>query len=244
MVARIHPEIGLTVTFYREGQEPQMERAPTGERALKVAIMMLARLNELQDGDWLVVVDRAMKPRQPDWCRVLLAADWLVKHLILQALLPGLTPGQIKDLKRRERKARERRRYFAKLDAAGSHRDSRSVGEARAEEAGAAGAAASVAAVIVRFTSDNIRSRILSSPACRSQRPLERVCRKPALEIHRDLAPILRFAPTRLAISSFHERATKCVPASFRLIGITCRVGKGALLRAVASQIESSCRLH
>jgi hypothetical protein len=56
-----------------------------------------------------------MKPRQPDWCRVLLAADWLVKHLILQALLPGLTPGQIKDLKRRERKARERRRYFAKL---------------------------------------------------------------------------------------------------------------------------------
>ena len=107
-----------------------------------------------------------MKPRQPDWCRVLLAADWLVKHLILQALLPGLTPGQIKDLKRRERKARERRRYFAKLDAAGSHRDSRSVGEARAEEAAAAGAAASVAAVIVRFTSDNIRSRILSSPAC------------------------------------------------------------------------------
>jgi len=58
MVARIHPEIGLTVTFYREGQEPQMERAPTGERALKVAIMMLARLNEVQDGDWLVVVDR------------------------------------------------------------------------------------------------------------------------------------------------------------------------------------------
>src|SRR5712671_2119388 len=55
---------------------------------------------------------------------------------------------------------------FRQARAAGSHRDSRSMGEARAEEAGAAGAAASVAAVIVRFTSDNVRSRILSSPAC------------------------------------------------------------------------------
>jgi hypothetical protein len=36
---------------------------------------------------------------------------WIVDHLVLQALLPGLTPGQIKDLKRRERNARQWRRY-------------------------------------------------------------------------------------------------------------------------------------
>jgi hypothetical protein len=57
-----------------------------------------------------------MKPRrEPDWCRMLLAADWLVKHLIIQAMLPGLSPGEIKDLKRRERAARERRRFFCQL---------------------------------------------------------------------------------------------------------------------------------
>ena len=55
-----------------------------------------------------------MKPRQPDWCRVLLAADWLVKHLTLQALLPGLTPGEVKAIKRRERAARQQRRYALK----------------------------------------------------------------------------------------------------------------------------------
>jgi len=46
---------------------------------------------------------------------MVLAADWLVKHLILQACLPGLSPGEIKDLKRRERAARERRHLFCQL---------------------------------------------------------------------------------------------------------------------------------
>jgi hypothetical protein len=54
-----------------------------------------------------------VKPRRDvDWCGMALAADWLVKHLTAQALLPGLTPGEIKDIKRRERAARERRRKF------------------------------------------------------------------------------------------------------------------------------------
>jgi hypothetical protein len=56
-----------------------------------------------------------VKPQRPDWARALLAADWEVKHLILQALLPGLTPGQIRTLKRKEREARERRRCRCKM---------------------------------------------------------------------------------------------------------------------------------
>ena len=55
-----------------------------------------------------------VKPQRPDWARALLAADWEVKHLILQALMPGLTSGQIRTLKRKEREARERRRLFCK----------------------------------------------------------------------------------------------------------------------------------
>jgi hypothetical protein len=58
MPVHTQPDIGFTVTFYREGQEAEMERAPSGERALKLAIMMLARLSELRDGDWLMVVER------------------------------------------------------------------------------------------------------------------------------------------------------------------------------------------
>ena len=56
-----------------------------------------------------------MKPQRPDWARALVAADWEVKHLILQALLPGLTPGQIRTFKRKEREARERRRLCIKM---------------------------------------------------------------------------------------------------------------------------------
>jgi hypothetical protein len=57
-----------------------------------------------------------MKPRrQPDWCRMVLAADWVVKHLILQALLPGLSPGEIKSIKRRVRAAQDRRHLFCEL---------------------------------------------------------------------------------------------------------------------------------
>jgi hypothetical protein len=57
-----------------------------------------------------------MRPiRGVDWCKMVLAADRLVKHLIIQALLPGLTPGEVKDLKRRLRAAQERRRFFCGL---------------------------------------------------------------------------------------------------------------------------------
>ena len=56
-----------------------------------------------------------VKPQRPNWARALLAADWEVKHLILQALMPGLTPGQIRTLKRKEREARERRRFCCRM---------------------------------------------------------------------------------------------------------------------------------
>jgi hypothetical protein len=56
-----------------------------------------------------------MKPQRPNWARALLAADWEVKHFILQASLPGLTPGQIRTFKRKEREARERRRFCCKM---------------------------------------------------------------------------------------------------------------------------------
>ena len=56
-----------------------------------------------------------VKPQRPDWARALAAADWEVKHLALQALLPGLTDRQFVDLKRKERAARERRRLCIKM---------------------------------------------------------------------------------------------------------------------------------
>jgi hypothetical protein len=56
-----------------------------------------------------------VKPQRPDWARALLAADWEVKHFILQALLPGLTPGQVRTFKRKEREARERRRFCCRM---------------------------------------------------------------------------------------------------------------------------------
>jgi hypothetical protein len=61
MVARIRPETGLRVTFFRAGEEAESETASTGERALKVALLILARLDYLQDGDVLVVADGTRK---------------------------------------------------------------------------------------------------------------------------------------------------------------------------------------
>jgi hypothetical protein len=55
------------------------------------------------------------KPPRRDSVPALLREDWLARHLTLQAMMPGLTPGQIKDLKRRERQSRQRRHFFAKL---------------------------------------------------------------------------------------------------------------------------------
>ena len=57
-----------------------------------------------------------MKPRrQPDWCRMMLNEDRLVRHFTIQAMLPGLTPREIKALKRKVREAQKRRSFFCKL---------------------------------------------------------------------------------------------------------------------------------
>ena len=55
-----------------------------------------------------------MPHRSPDntLCRAVLAAAWEVRHWQIQQLLPGLTAGQLKMLKRKERAARERRRWL------------------------------------------------------------------------------------------------------------------------------------
>jgi hypothetical protein len=58
MVARIRTAAGLHLTFERRGREDDSEIAPTLDRALKAALMMLARLDELFDGDRLTCVER------------------------------------------------------------------------------------------------------------------------------------------------------------------------------------------
>jgi hypothetical protein len=45
----------LLVTFESDHEEPETELAPTGERALKFALLMLAKRDELRDGDRLTV---------------------------------------------------------------------------------------------------------------------------------------------------------------------------------------------
>ncbi len=57
MVARVHTQVGLTVAFHRGGEEVESEVARTGERALKVGLLMLARLDDLRDGDKLTVAE-------------------------------------------------------------------------------------------------------------------------------------------------------------------------------------------
>jgi hypothetical protein len=57
MVARLRTHAGLRVMFERDGREHDSEVAPTGERALKAALIMLARQDFLQDGDRLTVTE-------------------------------------------------------------------------------------------------------------------------------------------------------------------------------------------
>jgi hypothetical protein len=58
MVARIHPRLhGFHVVFERDGQELDAEVAPTAERAVKTALMMIVRLEALQDGDRLTCTE-------------------------------------------------------------------------------------------------------------------------------------------------------------------------------------------
>jgi hypothetical protein len=55
MPVRILASAGIRVTLERAGCEIDSVTAPTGERALKVGILMLARLDDLRDGDRLTV---------------------------------------------------------------------------------------------------------------------------------------------------------------------------------------------
>jgi hypothetical protein len=57
MVARIRPQAGFRVAFERGGRERDSQVAPTPERALKVALLMLAKLDDLRDGDMLIVTE-------------------------------------------------------------------------------------------------------------------------------------------------------------------------------------------
>ena len=52
-----HEPALLLVTFASDGEEPEQQRAPTGERALKVALLMLAKRDQLRHGDTLTVVN-------------------------------------------------------------------------------------------------------------------------------------------------------------------------------------------
>jgi hypothetical protein len=45
----------IRVTFERGGREIDAATAPTGERALKSAVLMLAKLDDLRDGDRMTV---------------------------------------------------------------------------------------------------------------------------------------------------------------------------------------------
>jgi len=47
----------LAVRFSRGGREIEAEQASSGERALKVALLMLARLDYLEPGDRLDVTE-------------------------------------------------------------------------------------------------------------------------------------------------------------------------------------------
>ena len=50
-----HKLARLVVTFHRGGREIERETAATGERALRLGLIMLARLDDLQAGDRLTV---------------------------------------------------------------------------------------------------------------------------------------------------------------------------------------------
>jgi len=58
MVGRIHPHShGIRVVFERDGREIESDVTPTGERALKRALLMLANLDDLRDGDKLTATE-------------------------------------------------------------------------------------------------------------------------------------------------------------------------------------------
>jgi hypothetical protein len=56
-----------------------------------------------------------MNSQRQDLCRAVLAARDEVYRLQIAALMPGLTAGQLKSLKRQERAARQERRRLCEL---------------------------------------------------------------------------------------------------------------------------------
>ena len=57
MPAHIHPASKFVITVFRDNEVLDARTAPTGERALKAAILMLAELDALQNGDRLTVTE-------------------------------------------------------------------------------------------------------------------------------------------------------------------------------------------
>jgi hypothetical protein len=55
MPARIQRSAGLVVRFFRDGEEVDARVGSTGEKALKIEVLMLAKLDDLQAGDRLTV---------------------------------------------------------------------------------------------------------------------------------------------------------------------------------------------
>jgi hypothetical protein len=56
MVARVQSYHGhLLVAFTSDGEEPEIQLVSSGERALKVALLMIARRDVLRPGDQLAV---------------------------------------------------------------------------------------------------------------------------------------------------------------------------------------------
>jgi hypothetical protein len=56
MVARVQSHHGhLLVTFTTDGEEPEVQLVSSGERALKVALLMIAKRDVLRHGDQLSV---------------------------------------------------------------------------------------------------------------------------------------------------------------------------------------------
>jgi hypothetical protein len=56
-VGRVIRTAGLSVAFCRDGEDVEVQIAATGERALKTALLMLAKLDYLRDGDKLTVAE-------------------------------------------------------------------------------------------------------------------------------------------------------------------------------------------
>jgi hypothetical protein len=57
MVAGTLPNSRFTVAFLRSGEVLHVRPAPTGERAVRIALLMLATMDALQGGDQLVVME-------------------------------------------------------------------------------------------------------------------------------------------------------------------------------------------